>query len=124
MPTKLATLSDDEVTTRLRSDLPGWSLVEGQIERTYRTPGWPTTLMLVNAIGYIAEAADHHPDLAVGWDSVRVRLRTHHADGISRKDLELAKKVEESALWRPGEDSALAGSPRPLARGSEDAQPS
>jgi 4a-hydroxytetrahydrobiopterin dehydratase len=60
--TKVAVLGEDEIRARLGSELSGWSLVDGQIERSYRTDGWPITLMLVNMIGYVAEAADHHPD--------------------------------------------------------------
>lgn len=88
--------------------LPGWRLVNGAIERIYATDGWPTTLMLVNAIGFLAEAADHHPDLAVSWGRVIVRLNTHSAGGITDKDLELARLVEDRALWRPTGGS-LAG---------------
>ncbi|MBA2627466.1 MAG: 4a-hydroxytetrahydrobiopterin dehydratase [Gemmatimonadales bacterium] len=92
---------------RLQST-PGWAHVGDAIERTYRTDGWSTTLMLVNAIGFIAEAADHHPDLAVSWGSVTVRLNTHSAGGITDMDLELAQLIERQALWRPA-GGALVG---------------
>ena len=55
----------------------------------------------MNAIGYIAEAAYHHPDLAVTWGKVWVKLKTHSAGGITDKDFALAKKIEEVVLWRP-----------------------
>jgi len=84
------------------NDLPGWFYENGWIRRNYKTDGWPTTLMLVNAIGYIAEAAYHHPDLAVTWAKVTVKLSTHSAGGITDKDFELAHKFDEVALWRPG----------------------
>ena len=100
MPKQEKTFAGAELTQRLAS-LPGWTEKDGAIERTYATDGWPTTLMLVNAIGFIAEAADHHPDLAVSWGSVTVRLNTHSAGGITAKDLELAQAVESQALWRP-----------------------
>ena len=100
MPRQEKTFAGAELTQRLAS-LPGWIEKNGAIERTYATDGWPTTLMLVNAIGFIAEAADHHPDLAVSWGSVTVRLNTHSAGGITAKDLELAQAVESQALWRP-----------------------
>ena len=53
-------LSSSEITDRLKS-LPSWRHENGAIVREYQTDGWPTTLMLVNAIGFFAEAADHHP---------------------------------------------------------------
>jgi 4a-hydroxytetrahydrobiopterin dehydratase len=89
--------------------LPGWRYEGGAIRRTYQTDGWPTTLMLVNAIGFFAESADHHPDLKVSWGSVEVALNTHSAGGITEKDFELARLVERTALWRPGDGSAFRG---------------
>ena len=78
--------------------------------RDFTTDGWPTTLMLVNAIGFVAEAADHHPDLAVSWGKVQVKLWTHSAGGITASDIELARLIEQTALWRPsGGASALRG---------------
>ena len=102
-------LSPAEIADRLK-DLPGWRLEDGAIVRDYETDGWPTTLMLVNAIGFFAEAADHHPDLVVGWGKVQVKLSTHSAGGITASDLELAKLIEQTALWRPRAGvSALRG---------------
>jgi 4a-hydroxytetrahydrobiopterin dehydratase len=92
--------------------LPGWSYTQGAIQRVYRTDGWPTTLMLVNAIGFYAEAADHHPDLSVGWGSVEVVLSTHTAGGVTMKDFEMARLIEQLALWRPGPRSAFRGTPK------------
>ncbi len=70
---KPAALSATEIAERLKA-LPAWRLEAGAITREYQTDGWPTTLMLVNAIGFFAEAADHHPDLEVSWGKVRVKL--------------------------------------------------
>ncbi|MGH7506670.1 MAG: 4a-hydroxytetrahydrobiopterin dehydratase [Longimicrobiales bacterium] len=108
---KLATYGDDEILARLEKELPGWFLEDGWMRRRYKTDGWPTTLMLVNAIGYLAEAAGHHPDLTVTWAKVGVKLKTHHSGGVTDKDFELAKKIEEAVLWRPAEGQALEGSP-------------
>ena len=54
---KTDTTYDDATITEKLKDLPGWYLEDGWIRRQYKTDGWPTTLMLVNAIGYLAEAA-------------------------------------------------------------------
>jgi 4a-hydroxytetrahydrobiopterin dehydratase len=97
--TKESPLSDAQVAERLAA-LPGWRAEGGMIRRTYKTDGWPTTLLLVNAIAYYAEAADHHPDLVVQWGSVQVALATHSAGGITEKDFALARRIEETALWR------------------------
>lgn len=108
---KAASLSPAEIAARLKA-LPGWRLEGGAIVRDYQTDGWPTTLMLVNAIGFFAEAADHHPDLAVSWGKVQVRLWTHSAGGVTASDLELAGVIEQTALWRPPAGSALRGTTR------------
>jgi 4a-hydroxytetrahydrobiopterin dehydratase len=107
---KLQTYSEDEIRTRLGA-LPGWYYEGGWIRRLYQTDGWPTTMMLVNQIAFLSEAAWHHPDLSVSWAKVTVKLMTHSENGITDKDFELAKKIEEVALWRPPAGSGLEGSP-------------
>jgi 4a-hydroxytetrahydrobiopterin dehydratase len=93
--------------------LPDWYFEDGWIRRKYNTDGWPQTLMAVNAIGYLCEAAYHHADLAVTWGKLWVKLQTHDAGGITDKDFELAKKIEEVILYRPHQGSALApGNPK------------
>lgn len=105
------TWSGAELTARLGA-LPGWREDGGTIRRDYVTEGWPATLMAANAIGFLAEAADHHPDLALGWGRLTVRLNSHSAGGITDKDLELARRIDDLVLWRPGAGSALAGTTR------------
>lgn len=105
---KTGALSAAELQERLAA-LPGWRVENGAIQREYKTDGWPTTLMLVNAIGFLAEAADHHPDLVVSWGKVQVRLWTHSAGGITVSDVELARLIEKTALWRPPADGVLRG---------------
>jgi len=107
---KLGTYGEDKIRSKLQ-ELPGWYYEEGWIRRQYKTEGWSTTLMLVNLIGYVAEAAYHHPDLSVTWAKVTVKLKTHSENGITARDFELARKIEEIVLWRPAEGSALEGTP-------------
>lgn len=102
-------IPDEQVIARLQKELPAWELRDGWIRRKYKTGGWPHTLMLVNAIGYISEAAWHHPDLNVSWAEVHVKLMTHSAKGITEKDFVLAKKIEESVLWLPDKTGPLDG---------------
>jgi 4a-hydroxytetrahydrobiopterin dehydratase len=112
------TYSDAEIPAKLAEHgLTAWYLEDGWLRRKFTTDGWPTTLMLVNAIGFLAEAAYHHPDLAVTWGKVWVKLKTHSANGITDKDFELAKKIEEAALWRPGKGGALEGTPNKFVKG-------
>src|SRR6266404_1070270 len=75
---KLHVYSETEIPAKLTElGLSEWYLEDGWIRRKYNTDGWPTTLMLVNAIGFLCEAAWHHADLAVTWGKVWVKLKTH-----------------------------------------------
>ncbi len=104
--------SDSEVPAKIKElGLDGWYLEEGWLRRKYNTDGWPTTLMLTNAIGYLCEAAYHHADLSITWGKLWVKLKTHSAGGITDKDFSLAKKIEEVVLWRPTPGGPLEGTP-------------
>jgi len=106
------TYTDAEVTARLARDLPRWSLAGGFICRKYKTAGWKGTLMVINAVGHLAEAAWHHPEIAASYAWVEVRLQNHSAKGITDKDFELARKIEDVVAWQPGkEGGALEGTP-------------
>jgi 4a-hydroxytetrahydrobiopterin dehydratase len=105
-------LGDPEVTQWLADNLPTWHLEDGFIRRTYKTNSWKGTLMVVNTVGHLAEAAWHHPDITASYAWVEVRLKTHSAKGITGKDLALARKIEDVVLWRPGQEGgALEGTP-------------
>ena len=105
--------TETEVEQRLAAELPGWILQDGWIRRKFKTSGWKGTLMVVNTVGHLAEAAWHHPDLTVSYGFVIVKLMNHAAKGITDKDFELAKKIDEVLMWQPGNDenSALTGTP-------------
>jgi 4a-hydroxytetrahydrobiopterin dehydratase len=106
------TYSDEEVKNRLVRELPQWALKDGHITRRYKTAGWKGTLMVINAVGHLAEAAWHHPDISASFSWVEVRLTNHAAKGITDKDFELARKIEDVVDWQPGkEGGALEGTP-------------
>jgi pterin-4a-carbinolamine dehydratase len=101
----------EEMQGLLDEELPHWELSDGQIQRRIRTSGWKGTLMVVNAVGHLAEAAWHHPELNVSYNAVVVRLITHSENGLTDMDLELARKIEEFVFWRPGDGEVLEGTP-------------
>jgi len=103
--------TEPEVLERLK-ELAGWDLRDGWLRRKYRTPGWSHTLMLANAIAYLAEAAYHHPDLSLGYAEITVKLQTHRVHGITDNDFELAKKIHEVVTWKPPPGGALPGYPK------------
>jgi len=111
------TYSEAEINAKITAELPHWYFEDGWIRRKYKTSGWKGTLMVVNTIGHLAEAAWHHPDLTVSYAFVIVKLCTHSAKGITDKDWELAKKIEDVIQWQPGkEDGSLEGTPNEDAR--------
>lgn len=109
--------TEAEIHQKLAEELPNWVFEQGWIRRKYKTSGWKATLMVVNTVGHLAEAAWHHPDLTVSYAFVIVKLCTHSAKGITDKDFELAHKIEEVVQWQPqktnidGKVSALTGTP-------------
>jgi 4a-hydroxytetrahydrobiopterin dehydratase len=117
MATKEAIYEAAQIEDKLKP-LPGWYYEDGWIRRVYKTDGWLTTLALVNTIGYLAEAAYHHPDLSVTWGRVIVKLQNHAAGGITDKDFELARKIEDVVLWRPA-GGALEGTPNKWVRAGD-----
>lgn len=109
-----ATFSPEEIEARLAAELPHWRYEDGWIRRTYKTNSWKGTLMVINTVGHLAEAAWHHPDLTASYAWVEVRLQSHDAKGITVRDFALAKKIEEVVGWQPGAeaDAPLEGTPR------------
>ena len=104
--------NEADLEARLKAELPHWYYENGWIRRKYRTHSWKGTLMVVNTIGHLAEAAFHHPDLTVSYAFVIVKLMNHAAKGVTNKDFELAKKIEEVIQWQPGAGSgSLTGTP-------------
>jgi 4a-hydroxytetrahydrobiopterin dehydratase len=103
----------EEIEARLKDELPRWYLEDGWIRRKFKTSGWKSTLMVVNTVGHLAEAAWHHPDLTVSYAFVTVKLMNHAAKGVTEKDFALARKIEDVLMWKPGreEGSALEGTP-------------
>lgn len=99
------------VTERLARELPHWTYDKGWIRRRIRTSGWKSTLMVINTVGHLAEAAWHHPDLAASYAFVIVKLQTHSAGGITELDFALAKKIEEVVCWQPATEGVFEGTP-------------
>jgi 4a-hydroxytetrahydrobiopterin dehydratase len=81
---------------RLLGEIAGWETndARNEIDRTYRFGRYPETIAFVNAIAWIAERENHHPDLEVGVRSCRVRLSTHAVGGLSENDFIVAAKIE------------------------------
>jgi 4a-hydroxytetrahydrobiopterin dehydratase len=71
-----------------------WTEVDGALQRTFELPSFKAALDFVNRVGALAEAEDHHPDIAISYRTVTLRWWTHTADGITDRDRELAELTD------------------------------
>jgi 4a-hydroxytetrahydrobiopterin dehydratase len=89
-------LTDDQIADRL-AKLRGWSRGGKWIEKTYRFKSFLRAMSFVNAVAYVAESVNHHPDLMIHYNEVTVRNWTHVAGGITEHDFSLAQKIDQLA---------------------------
>jgi 4a-hydroxytetrahydrobiopterin dehydratase len=75
----------------------GWSEVDGALERTFKFTDFAEALAFVNRVGEAAEAADHHPDIEIHWNRVKLRWWTHVTKSITDRDFEMAAHTNELA---------------------------
>jgi 4a-hydroxytetrahydrobiopterin dehydratase len=95
LPTGTPPLSPADLPALVAQLDPAWQMVDGHhLKRTFKLPDFALGLALVNAIGALAEAEDHHPDLLLGWGRVEVTLWTHSVGGLSRNDFILAAQID------------------------------
>jgi 4a-hydroxytetrahydrobiopterin dehydratase len=86
-------LADAEIATAL-AVLPGWGRDGEEIVKTFECSSFPAAIAFVVQIGFLAEKADHHPDLDIRWRNVKVALSTHSAGGLTNRDFDLAAEIE------------------------------
>jgi 4a-hydroxytetrahydrobiopterin dehydratase len=89
----VARLSDDEVKTRLAT-LKGWSLKGNAMEKPYHFSDFAAAMKFVNRVAERAEAADHHPDILVQYDTVTLTLSSHDSGGLTARDFRLAAEID------------------------------
>lgn len=87
-------LSEAEAGAALARQGAQWRVEAGELERVVRLRDFAEALAFVNAVGAAAEAADHHPDIDIRWNTVTLRLSTHSAGGITKADLDLAAVID------------------------------
>ena len=86
-------LSKDEVASRL-SGLAGWELDDDEIEKTFEFADFAGSMAFVNKVAQAAEAADHHPDIEINYNRVKLTLSTHSEGGLTDKDFALARSID------------------------------
>jgi 4a-hydroxytetrahydrobiopterin dehydratase len=83
---------------QLGPDGNGWTIErEHHLEKEFRFPDFVTALAYVNRVGALAEAQNHHPDIALAWGRVRVTIWTHKIDGLTESDFVFAAKCDALA---------------------------
>ena len=88
----MATLDSEELAGELAAT-PGWVIDDGQLTRTVAGENFRDSLLFVNAVGFLAERANHHPDIAISWNKVTLQLVTHAEGGLTAADFALARQI-------------------------------
>ncbi len=91
-------LSATEIVSQLRQlngeQAQGWRVMDGALEKTFAFKNFHETMGFVNAVAFIANAEDHHPDLSLSYGKCTVRFNTHDVNGISASDFFCASRVD------------------------------
>ncbi len=89
----MSLLTKEQVAEKL-SSLPHWQLIGANIERTITFADFPAAIAFVNRIAEAAEKANHHPDIDIRWNKVRLALSSHDAGGLTERDFKLAAVID------------------------------
>jgi 4a-hydroxytetrahydrobiopterin dehydratase len=85
-------LTEDEIAGRL-GGVPGWTRQGSSITTTLTRSDFREAMLLTGAVAYLAEQANHHPDILIQWNKVTLTLSTHSAGGLTAADFDLAAKI-------------------------------
>ena len=85
-------LTDDQITAEL-SQSPGWALEGAEITCTVTRRDFKDAMFFVGAVAYLAEEANHHPDILIRWNKVTFTLSTHSAGGLTAADFSMARLI-------------------------------
>lgn len=92
----MALLSDAEIEARL-APLTGWERSGEAIEKSFERGDFVGSVRFLDSLVEPAEAMNHHPDVAISWDTVTVKISTHSEGGLTAADFELAEKIDALA---------------------------
>ena len=92
----MAVLSQKELQQRL-SEMPGWTFVDNSLERRFEFADFVAAMKFVSRVAEAAEEANHHPDIDIRYNKVKMSLTSHDSGGVTARDLRLAKKIAEIA---------------------------
>jgi 4a-hydroxytetrahydrobiopterin dehydratase len=90
-------LAEQEIAEQLAA-VPGWSRDGDSIVHAANLADFKAAMLYVGAVAYLAEAANHHPDIAISWNKVTLTLSTHSAGGLTEKDFSMAEQISALPL--------------------------
>ena len=85
-------LTEEEIAAGLQ-DAPGWERSGDEITRTIKLGDFRDAMIYAGAVAHLAQAANHHPDIAISWNTVTLTLSTHSAGGLTENDFALASQI-------------------------------
>ena len=88
------TLTEEEARRRL-DGLDGWEYTDGRIRKEFVFRTFLRSIAFVNMVAYLAEAAKHHPHIAINYNKVTLRLITHSEGALTERDFSLARQIED-----------------------------
>ena len=88
----MAKLTEKQIVTAL-AQLDGWKRSGDSIHRTFTKPDFVQAMGLVTSVGLLAQRVNHHPDIDIRWNKVKLTLSTHSEGGLTKKDVALAKAI-------------------------------
>lgn len=83
------------MTDSQHPDLPGWDQTDDALHRTVNFDGYRDAVAFTMRVALEAETANHHPDLVLGWGRVEVTLTSHDAGGVTDRDVEMARAIDD-----------------------------
>ena len=89
-------LTEAQITTELAT-VPAWIRDGDSITTVTNRADFRDALLYVGAVAYLAESANHHPDVAIAWNKVTLTLSTHSAGGLTTNDFALARQISALA---------------------------
>jgi 4a-hydroxytetrahydrobiopterin dehydratase len=101
-PNPQARLTEAEISQQLQN-LPGWTIEEQQLRRTYSFKNFVEAINFVNRLVEPAETTGHHPDISISYNQVTISLTTHDLGGLTQKDFDLAKIISQLFLQTPSQ---------------------
>lgn len=93
-------LSEEDVRKYISDLGKAWELKDGKIVKSFQFASFMDAIEFVNKVAKVAEKLDHHPIITINWKVVRLSLKSFDLDAITKRDINLAKKIEELAPTR------------------------